>query len=219
MSPLFHDEIKKTYLKHLPFLKADHAKPAHQLKKYGSITLIAVSILMLSSCGDDNQNIAHQDSTQHTSNSHWQDISQTGLPNLNRHTNHISLSEKQEHLSEAQKVEERLINSYAKLAANQPDICPKLLQKTVDSNRIIRHQDIMVDNHCDYFIYPLKGQTLQVISPDRRIKTLLVTPISYDFANGAYTVKETDKHVIRLQYDSIQSKPKNFQYDVEVIIQ
>lgn len=149
----------------------------------------------------------------------WQDINEAQFDFETDLTPKVASVDDPAKEEQIKRLADRLANSYAKLASQKAEVCPKLLQKQVDSAVIVRSQDVMIDNHCDYFIFPIEGQSLQVISSDNRIKRLLVSPEMYDFDNGAYRVKQTDKHVIRLQYDSTQSKPDNLSYDVQVIIQ
>ncbi|MDO5768448.1 MAG: hypothetical protein Q4P13_03005 [Psychrobacter sp.] len=115
-------------------------------------------------------------------------------------------------------VEENLRNSYARLAAQRNDICPKLLQRDVDTNVIQRSNDIMIDNHCDYYIYPQPGQFIKAQSDNDQLKILLVAPVMHDFANGSFRVVTSQKHVIRVAYDGITHKPEAMRYSVSVIL-
>lgn len=120
--------------------------------------------------------------------------------------------------SSAEQFAEGLSNSYARLASRKNDICPKLIQPDIDSPRIQRLHEVMRDNHCDYIVYPQVGQTIEVSSQNRQIERLLVTPNVHNFANGGYQVTALDKHVIRLNYAAARRKPKDFTYDVEVVV-
>lgn len=113
---------------------------------------------------------------------------------------------------------EQLLVSHARVASNYPHICPKLLQPQVDSVRIERTQEVMVGNYCDYYLYPNRGQSIEVITKDSRLESLLVVPTVHNFANGAYQVSSYDRHVVRLKYDAITSQPQGYTYDVEVIV-
>lgn len=192
------------------------------MMQYRLVGLSIFSCVIFSvACSED-----HSDMTQ-TSEEQWREASDSDFSYLNQPgSTTVSLQKREQNTNmqadayneDVKSIEERLTNSYARMAAKKADACPKLLQKNVDSARIERKNDIMKDDYCDYFIYPIKGQTVNVTSTDNRIETLLVTPIMYDFANGSYEVKETDKHVIRLQYDGIESKPDRLIYDIEVKI-
>ncbi len=129
-----------------------------------------------------------------------------------------SIARSHNSLNDAQAIEESLRNSYARKAANRADICPKLVQRELDTNVIRRVNDIMIDNYCDYFLYPQPGQNIQVTSNNNQLELLLIAPELYDFANGAYLVTSAQKHVIRLQYDGAAHRPKEISYDVEIII-
>lgn len=121
-------------------------------------------------------------------------------------------------LQNAEEVEENIRNSYARLAAMRADICPKLIQEEVGSQVIERTAEVMVDDYCDYFLYPRNGQGISVQVNDSRIEALLVVPILHNFANGDYQVKSYDKHVIRLTYNGATYKPKDLVYDVAVTV-
>ena len=121
--------------------------------------------------------------------------------------------------AEAAALEESLRNSYARRAANYTDVCPKLLQKEVDSSEIIRSNDVMFDKHCDYFIYPQPGQNILVSSNNSLLEALLISPDLYSFNNGPYVAKSSRKHVIRLSYNGSARKPNPVSYDVVVKIE
>ncbi len=119
---------------------------------------------------------------------------------------------------EAAMIEDSIINSYARLAAKRSDVCPKLVQKNVDENTIVRVAEIMVDSHCDYFLYPKIGQYLDVTVDSRDIEALLIVPTLHNFANGSYEVQAYDKHVIRLNYKGATYKPKRLRYDIAIAV-
>lgn len=115
-------------------------------------------------------------------------------------------------------IEDKIVNSYARVAAKKPDLCPKLVQKEVDNTVIERQAEVMVNNSCDYFLYPKVGEHIAVSLNNDQIEALLVTPKIYNFANGDYEVLSYDKHVIRLSYDGAGYKPEQFSYDVTIAI-
>ena len=119
---------------------------------------------------------------------------------------------------EAENIEENIRNSYALLAAKRPDICPKLLQKNVDDDTIVRTAEILIADHCDYYLYPETGQSIDININSDQIETLLIVPTMHDFANGPYQVQSYDKHVIRLNYVGATYKPKRLSYDVNITI-
>lgn len=121
-------------------------------------------------------------------------------------------------LQNAEEVEESIRNSYARLAAERTDLCPKLIQEEVGSQLIERTEEVMRDNYCDYFLYPRNGQSISVKVNDSKIEALLVVPMVHNFANGDYKVDSYDKHVIRLAYNGATYKPKNLMYDVAVTV-
>jgi|GEM_PF-6937525 hypothetical protein len=121
--------------------------------------------------------------------------------------------------AETAALEESLRNSYARLAAKHNDVCPKLLQKEVDSSEIVRSNDVMFDKHCDYFIYPQPGQHILVTSNNALLEALLISPEMYSFKNGDYIAKSSRKHVIRITYNGIAHQPKPVSYDVVVTIE
>lgn len=120
--------------------------------------------------------------------------------------------------SEAAKVAEDIENSYARLAAKHADICPKLIQKNVDEETIVRSAEVMVYDFCEYYLYPEKGQNLMVTLDSDQIETLLIVPTIHNFANGSYHVTSYDKHTIRLRYVGAAHKPQRLSYDVAITI-
>ncbi|WP_198333718.1 hypothetical protein [Psychrobacter namhaensis] len=121
-------------------------------------------------------------------------------------------------LQNAEDIEENIINSYARLAAKRSDVCPKLIQEALGSQVIERTSEVMVNKHCDYFLYPREGQRISVSVNDSQIEALLIVPALHNFANGDYKVDSYDKHVIRLSYSGATYKPKNLVYDVAVTV-
>lgn len=115
-------------------------------------------------------------------------------------------------------IEENIKNSYARLAAKRADVCPKLIQKNRHENTIERTAEVMVDEHCDYFLYPHAGQRITVSVNNDQIEALLIVPILHNFADGQYPVTSYDKHVIRLSYNGATYKPERLNYDVAISI-
>lgn len=121
-------------------------------------------------------------------------------------------------LQDAKDIQNNIKNSYARLASKRSNICPKLIQEEIDSQVIERTEEVMVDNHCDYFLYPRNGQHISVSTNDSQIEALLIVPTLHDFANGDYQVSSYDKHVVRLSYNGATYKPEHFVYDVAVTV-
>lgn len=119
---------------------------------------------------------------------------------------------------EVNDIEDNITNSYARLAAERADICPKLLQKDMGNNDIKRVAEVMVNDYCDYFLYLNTGQRLDVDVDNRQIEALLIVPTIHNFANGEYEVTSYDKHVIRLAYNGATYKPERLSYDVEITV-
>ena len=115
-------------------------------------------------------------------------------------------------------IEDNITNSYARLAAERADICPKLLQKDMGNNDIKRVAEVMVNDYCDYFLYLNTGQSLDVDIDNRQIEALLIVPAMHNFANGEYQVTSYDKHVIRLAYNGATYKPARLSYDVAITV-
>lgn len=115
-------------------------------------------------------------------------------------------------------IEDNITNSYARLAAERADICPKLLQKDMGHNDIKRVAEVMVNDYCDYFLYLNTGQQLDVDIDNRQIEALLIVPTLHDFANGDYEVISYDKHIIRLAYNGATYKPERLSYDVAITV-
>ncbi len=115
-------------------------------------------------------------------------------------------------------IEESIKNSYALIASERPDVCPKLVQKDVDDHAIKRSAEIMVDNYCDYFLYPQRNEHIAVTLNNDQIEALLIVPALHNFADGNYQVASYDKHVIRLAYNGATYKPQRLTYDVEIVV-
>lgn len=133
-------------------------------------------------------------------------------------TAEVTAANKNRNLQDPEDVEDSIKNSYARLASKRSDICPKLIQEEVGSKVVERHSEVMVNNHCDYFLYPRDGQRLFVNVNNRQIEALLIVPTLHDFANGDYQVQSYDKHVIRLSYNGATYRPENLVYDVAVTV-
>ena len=118
----------------------------------------------------------------------------------------------------AEDIEENIRNSYALLAAKRPDICPKLLQKNVDDDTIVRTAEILISDYCDYYLYPKAGQSIDINVNSDQVETLLIVPTIHNFANGPYQTQSYDKHVIRLNYVGVTHKPERLSYDVNITI-
>lgn len=129
-----------------------------------------------------------------------------------------SATDPDRNLQDVEDIEDNIKNSYARLASKRSDICPKLIQEEIGSQVVERTAEVMVNNHCDYFLYPRSGQQISVSINDSQIEALLIVPALHDFANGDYQVDSYDKHVIRLTYNGATYKPENFMYDVAVTI-
>lgn len=122
---------------------------------------------------------------------------------------------KQQQIAE---IEDSINNSHARLAANHVDICPKMLQKKVGDNTIERVGEVMINEYCDYFFYPQKGESISTRVSDSQIEALLIVPDVHNFADGDYLVDSYDKHVIRLSYNGAEYPPKKLTYDFTVMI-
>jgi len=119
-------------------------------------------------------------------------------------------------IAESIKIEEDIKNSYARLASKRSDVCPKLIQEEQGSQTIERISEVMVNDYCDYFLYPGEGQELSVKVDNSQIETLLIVPALHNFANGNYQVTSYDKHVIRLSYNGATHKPESLTYNVAI---
>lgn len=130
-------------------------------------------------------------------------------------TNIIAEQDAQQNAAE---IEENIRNSYARLAAKRSDVCPKLLQKSVDDETIIRSAEVMLFDYCEYYVYPEVGQRIAITINTDKIETLLMTPSVHNFADGAYQVDSYGKHIIRLNYIGVKYKPERLQYDLTMKI-
>lgn len=156
----------------------------------------------------------------------WQDISDSGLPRIERvnlpslnDENQIIPIESIEHTTDGMKVDtfhEAIANNKAKLTAIEQDQCPNLVSASVTSTIIKRKNEVMLDSYCDYYIYPQKGQKISVERQPYYITANLVSPVYYDFSNGDYLVSQTDEHVIRLSHEGIRYKSNPIDFDITV---
>lgn len=162
----------------------------------------------------------------HEATEEWQDISDTGLssietvnlPSLNQ-TSTVGPVDRLADDDPVNRINESISHDKAWLAAANNDICPKLVESMQGDNKIVRKNEIMRDSHCDYYIYPEKGQKIAVESHPNYIAANLISPIYYDFANGSYAVPRSDKYVIRLTYDGIEYKSGPIDYDITIYVQ
>lgn len=119
---------------------------------------------------------------------------------------------------DAAAIQDSIKNSYAHLAAQRSDVCPKLIQQRIDSNTIERTAEVMTGDYCDYFFYPRVGEQISVSLDNDQVEAFLIIPMSHNFDNGHYQVATYDKHVIRLTYDGATYKPEYFSYDVAITV-
>ena len=117
----------------------------------------------------------------------------------------------------SENIEDSIRNSYARLASERADVCPKLIEEQ-GSQVIERVAEVMVNDYCDYFLYPREGQHISVATNNRQIEALLIVPVLHNFANGGYKVMSYDKHIIRLSYNGATYKPQNLNYDIVMTI-
>ena len=117
----------------------------------------------------------------------------------------------------SENIEGSIRNSYARLASERADVCPKLIEEQ-GSQVIERVAEVMVNDYCDYFLYPREGQHISVATNNRQIEALLIVPALHNFANGGYKVMSYDKHIIRLSYNGATYKPQNLNYDIVMTI-
>ena len=113
-------------------------------------------------------------------------------------------------------LKDNISNSYARLAAKRADLCPKMLQKALNHNLIERVAEVMIEDHCDYYLYLEVNQRLAVTLNTDQIEALLIVPTLHNFANGDYLVDSYDNHVIRLIYNGQNYKPARLNYDVSI---
>ena len=118
----------------------------------------------------------------------------------------------------SENIEDGIRNSYARLASERADVCPKLIEEEQGSQVIERVAEVMVNDYCDYFLYPREGQHISVATNNRQIEALLIVPALHNFANGGYEVTSYDKHIIRLSYNGATYKPQNLNYDIVMTI-
>lgn len=103
--------------------------------------------------------------------------------------------------------------SYAREAANVNNRCPKLVEFQLASQVITRSNEQLLKDSCDYLIYLNEGDRLQVaVSND--LQAQLITPVAFDFSQGAYIAPQFDKYTVRIRYNGSRFQPKNLNYNV-----
>ncbi|MGE6440159.1 hypothetical protein ACQKC9_01175 [Psychrobacter sp. NPDC078409] len=163
----------------------------HSNYKYGALFISALmSVLLISACSTE----------------------------MSSENNMIVMDKADRHIQSSKEIEDSIKNSYARLASKRSDVCPKLIQEETGAQVIERISEVMVNDYCDYFLYPREGQRLNVKVDNRQIEALLIVPTLHNFANGNYKVTSYDKHVIRLSYNGATHKPEHFVYDVALKI-
>ncbi len=115
-----------------------------------------------------------------------------------------------------EEIKEQLTSHYASLASQDKFICPKLLQQRVDMSVISRSQEHLKGQYCDYYLYPKKGQILNITSKGSELDIYLRMPYLHDFANGKYLVQSNRRHVIRVSYAGSQLKPSDLTYNINI---
>lgn len=74
--------------------------------------------------------------------------------------------------------------------------CPKLLRRSLNSNVIVYRNTTVGD--CDYYFYPNVGEKLSVSTSDPFLSVQLVAPILHEFNQGALTVTQSGRYIIRV---------------------
>lgn len=75
--------------------------------------------------------------------------------------------------------------------------CPKLI--AISPFRTVTHyHDKMMSDTCDYYLYPQIGQYIYLGSSSPTISAKLISPVEYDFKNGAMQVEHSGRYVVRL---------------------
>lgn len=115
----------------------------------------------------------------------------------------------------ADQVSQGLEVSYARLAVNRNDICPKLVEFKFVSQSVTRSNERLVQNTCEYYVFLNTGERLRVaVSPE--MKAEISNPLWYDLANGEFKAPHFDRYTVKLRYNGTRYHPQNFTYDVIV---
>lgn len=115
------------------------------------------------------------------------------------------------------RLNESLFNAYAQDAAASKTICPKLLVRDVDKQTIKRVGDKLQGNSCDYYLYPIVGQSIRVWSESSDVNIRLIAPEGSDLLpDKPIKVKSDDRHIIRVKYKEPATKPEDFTYNLAV---
>lgn len=113
-------------------------------------------------------------------------------------------------------ISRHLETTYARMSANQKDICPKLVDFQQNKQSVVRHGEKLNQyNYCEYFVFLNQGDSLSV-STTNGIQADLVSPDWFNFSNGTFTAKKFDRYTIRLTYDGTRYRPTDLVYDVHI---
>lgn len=113
----------------------------------------------------------------------------------------------------ADDVVNRLETSYARLAAEQNDVCPKLLEFQFSTQSLVRNNERLMQQTCEYYVYLNAGERLRVTNSEG-MRAELVSPVWFDFRNGEFKAPSFDRYTIRMSYNGTRYNPQNFVYDV-----
>lgn len=155
-------------------------------------------------------------------NEEWQDITDSGLPRLERdnlpslgHTNQLEPIQADQDTAKSGSV----TIDKAKLATANQNTCPKLVEFPVGSTKIVRENEVMQGAYCDYYLYPKKGQRISIENYPNYIAADLISPEYHDFANGSYLVDQADQYLIRLRYEGVEPMKDAIDYEVTIQVQ
>lgn len=137
---------------------------------------------------------------------------QNSLNSQTLHAQTIAMSS-QAQPTQSQTFAENLTTSFARVASQKDDVCPKLVDFQFVSQSIVRQNEKFVNQQCEYLVYLNAGDRLKVTTSGD-VKAVLASPVFFNFANGAFVADKFDRHTLRLSYNGTRYQPQNFVYDV-----
>lgn len=116
----------------------------------------------------------------------------------------------------ARQVAKAVQESKARLASEATDICPKLIEFSVDNHIVVRQNEKMERQKCKYYLYPDVDTILNVQIDNPSLKAAIVQPEYFNFANGTYRVSNNGKHVIEISYKEHHGDRSAESYNIRV---
>lgn len=163
-----------------------------------------VSGLLLSGCGNETTNPVNTKQARSTTTLQGPTLPQP------------TVRAPQELSPHASQLADAVQQSQARLASSRSDVCPKLIEFKLGDTISFRQNETMRNQRCKYFIYPKVGEKIAVSVSNSNMKSEMVQPKYFNFANGTYTVEKSGKHVLQIAFKSYHGNRPAQNYDLMV---